>query len=129
MEKYYNIGTDFENECFFIEYFDRTCFDYFFYHPIIIQYSFENNEEDNDKIEFNNIYSTEQIEKCNIDKNVKNPYIVLEPKNYKRIKNIKNNIKGFQINGFDKIIKNKKNNFIPMTLTDRNKQTNMDYHK
>ena len=34
-----------------------------------------------------------------------------------------------QINGFDKIIKNKKNNFIPMTLTDRNKQTNMDYHK
>ena len=52
-----------------------------------------------------------------------------EPKNYKRIKNIKNNIKGIQINGFDKILKNKKNNFIPMTLTDRNKQTNMDYHK
>lgn len=53
----------------------------------------------------------------------------MEPKNYKRIKNMKNDIKGFQINGFDKIIKNKKNNFFPMTLTDRNKQTNMDYHK
>ena len=53
----------------------------------------------------------------------------MEPKNYKRIKNIKSNIKGFQINGFEKILKNKKNNFFPMTLTDRNKQANMDYHK
>ena len=53
----------------------------------------------------------------------------MEPKNYKRIKNVKNNIKEFQINGFDKIIKNKKNNFVPMTLTDRNNQDNMDFHK
>ena len=49
----------------------------------------------------------------------------LEPKNYKRIKTIKNNIKGFQINGFDKIVKNRKNSFFPLTLTDRNKQIKM----
>ena len=99
LAKYYNIGTDLEDECFYIQYLDRTCFDYFFYHPIIIQYSFENNEKDKGKIEFNNIYSTEQIEKCNIDKNVKNPYIVLEDTiidyneaKYKIYKYIKNNI-------------------------------------
>ena len=98
LAKYYNIGTDLEDECFYIQYLDRTCFDYFFYHPIIIQYSFENNEKDKGKIEFNNIYSAEQIEKCNIDKNVKNPYIVLEDTiidyneaKYKIYKYIKNN--------------------------------------
>ena len=51
----------------------------------------------------------------------------MEPKNYKRIKNLKNNIKGFQINGFDKIIlnKNNNNNFFPLTLTDRNNQVHI----
>jgi hypothetical protein len=49
----------------------------------------------------------------------------LEPKNYKHIKPIKSNIKGFQINGFDKLVKNKKNNLFPQTLTDRNKQIKM----
>ena len=51
----------------------------------------------------------------------------IEPKNYKREKkNMKNNIKGFQINGFGKIIlnKNDKNNnsFFPLALTDRTEQ-------
>jgi len=78
LQNYYNIGTDIENECFYIEYFDRTVFDYFFYQPIKIQYCFVNNEDDNDQIEFNNIYSTEQIEKYNKDKKVKKPYIAFE---------------------------------------------------
>ena len=30
LQKYYNIGTDIEDECFYIEYFDGTVFDYFF---------------------------------------------------------------------------------------------------
>jgi len=59
--------------------------------------------------------------------NTKNTKI--EPKNYKHIKAIKNNIKGIQIKGFDKIIKNKKSNFLPLTLTDRNKQIRMYLHK
>lgn len=78
LQNFFNIGTDKEDEYFYIEYFDRTVFDYFFYQPIKIQYSFVNNEEDNDQIEFNNIYSTEQIEKYNEDKKVKKPYIVFE---------------------------------------------------
>ena len=49
----------------------------------------------------------------------------MEPKNYKRIKATKSNNKGFQINGFDKIVKNRKNSFFPLTLTDRNKQIKM----
>ena len=49
----------------------------------------------------------------------------MEPKNYKRIKTIKSNIKGFQIKGFDKSVKNRKNSFFPLTLTDRNKQIKM----
>ena len=53
----------------------------------------------------------------------------MEPKNYKHIKTIKSNIKGFQINGFDKIVKNRKNYFFPLTLTDRNKQIKMYLHK
>ena len=84
-------------------------------------------------INFNNYTNNYCINYNNnslVTTNQNNPKLTkMEPKNYKRIKNMKNNIKGFQINEFDNILKNKKNNFIPITFTDRNKQDNMDYHK
>ena len=82
-------------------------------------------------INFNNITNNYCIN-CNNNSVVstnqnKTKYPKIEPKKYKRIKNIKNNIKGIQINEFDNILLNKNknnnnNNFHPLTLTERTRQ-------
>ena len=59
----------------------------------------------------------------------KDKYSNIQSKNYKykRINNIKNNIKDMKINKIDKLhlMNNKNYNFFPLTLTDRNKQDNI----
>ena len=99
LKKYNNIWEDEKNGFFFIQDFKRTIFDYFFYQPITIQYSFVNDEGNNTQTSFNNIYSTEQIEKYNEINNVKKPYIIFEDNkiDYEQAKSdiydyIKNNI-------------------------------------
>jgi hypothetical protein len=54
----------------------------------------------------------------------KNSQIQSKNYKYKRINNIKNNVKDIKINKIDKLLlfNNKNNNFYPLALTDRNKQ-------
>ena len=59
----------------------------------------------------------------------KTKYTQIKSKNYKykRIKNMKSNLKGFPINNIDKLIlnKNKNEHFFPFAFTDRNKKVNL----
>lgn len=78
LEKYYNVEDYEGNNYFSIQDFNREFFDYFFYQPITIQYNFANDKDNNNQKTFNNIYSTEQIEKYNTNMNVNNPHIVFK---------------------------------------------------
>ena len=78
LEKYYNVDNNEGNNYFSIQDFNREFFDYFFYQPITIQYNFANDKDNNNQKTFNNIYSTEQIEKYNTNMNVNNPHIVFK---------------------------------------------------
>ena len=84
-----------------------------------------NNYTNNFCVNYNNNYemATNQSKSKNNEKNSK--YTKIESKNYKykRIKNIKNNLKGLQINELDKL--SKKNNIVPLPFTDRNKKVNL----
>ena len=59
----------------------------------------------------------------------KQKYTQIESKvyTYKRIKDLKNNIKGYEKNKnkFEKLATNKNNNFYPLSFTDRNKKVNL----
>ena len=82
-----------------------------------------NNYTNNYCINYNNNNSINTIQN-------KTKYTQIQSKNYryKRIKNMKNNLKeGFQIKKIDKLIlkKNKNDNFFPLAYTDRNKKNNL----
>ena len=74
IRKYFHLVE--KNNYFIIQDFDRKFFDYFFYEPLIIKYSFTNDNDNNNEIKLTNIYSTEQIEKYNKDQKVNYPHIV-----------------------------------------------------
>ena len=78
LKDYYNQNPLEGKNYFLIQDFNRKFFDYFFYQPITIQYSFVNDKDNNNQITINNIYSTEQIENYNKIKNVNNPHIVFK---------------------------------------------------
>ena len=87
-----------------------------------------NNYTNNFCVNYNNnnsILTTNQNKSKNTEYKCK--YTQIESKNYKykRIKNIKSNIKGLNTNKLDKLNVNKKTNFVPIPYTDRNKKINL----
>ena len=78
IEKYYNLQMAQGENYFYIQDFNRTFFDYFFYQPITVQYSFVDEKGNNNQILFKNIYSTEQLEKDDKIKDINNSIIVFE---------------------------------------------------
>ena len=76
IETYFHLLEEKEENFFIILDFNRRFFDYFFYKPLTIKYIFANDNDNNNEIKLNNIYSTEQIEKYNNEKKVNCPHIV-----------------------------------------------------